>query len=82
MARYARIIVPGAPHHVTQGGNRREPIFFEEGDQEVNRDLLAEQVWKRGVEVWTYCLMPNQVHMILMPSCVLGLGCAVGRAIN
>lgn len=24
MARLARIVVPGAPHHVTQRGNRRE----------------------------------------------------------
>jgi putative transposase len=43
MARLARVIVPGLPHHVTQRGNRREPIFFEDGDQEVYRDLLAEQ---------------------------------------
>ena len=52
MARHARIIVPGFPRHVTQRGNRREPISFEDGDQEVYRDLLAEQTCKRGVEVW------------------------------
>lgn len=49
MARLARVIVPGLPHHVTQRGNRREPIFFEDGDQEVYRDLLAEQARRRGV---------------------------------
>ena len=43
MPRIARIIVPGLAHHVTQRGNRREPIFFEPGDQEVYRDLLAAQ---------------------------------------
>lgn len=32
MARLARIVVPGLAHHVTQRGNRREPIFFEAGD--------------------------------------------------
>jgi REP element-mobilizing transposase RayT len=32
MARLARIVVPGLPHHVTQRGNRRGPIFFEPGD--------------------------------------------------
>jgi putative transposase len=42
MARLARNVVPGAAHHVTQRGNRREPIFFEPGDREVYRDLLAE----------------------------------------
>jgi putative transposase len=80
MARLARIVAPGFPHHVTQRGNRREPIFFEDGDQEVYRDLLAEQVKRRGVEVWAYCLMPNHVHLILVPSDELGLGLAIGEA--
>jgi len=74
MARLARVIVPDLPHHVTQRGNRREPIFFEDGDQEVYRDLLAEQVWRRGVEVWAYCLMPNHVHLVLTPCNEAGLG--------
>ena len=80
MARLARVIVPGLPHHVTQRGNRREPIFFEDGDQEVYRDLLAEQVRRRGVEVWAYCFMPNHVHLILTPQDDSGLGLAVGEA--
>jgi putative transposase len=28
MARIARVVVPGLPHHVTQCANRREPVFF------------------------------------------------------
>jgi REP element-mobilizing transposase RayT len=40
MTRCARIVVPDCPHHVTLRGNRREPIFFETGDQDVYRDLL------------------------------------------
>ncbi|HJP20197.1 MAG TPA: transposase, partial [Alphaproteobacteria bacterium] len=28
MARQARIVVPGWPHHVTQRGNRRQRVFF------------------------------------------------------
>ena len=54
MTRLARLIVPGLPHHVTQRGNRREAIFLEDGDQEIYRDLLAEQTRKAGVEVWYY----------------------------
>jgi REP element-mobilizing transposase RayT len=67
MPGLARIVVPGLPHHITQRGNRREAIFFEDGDHEVYRGLLAEQARKAGVEVWAYCLMPNQVHLILPP---------------
>ena len=72
--------VVGLPHHVTQRGNRREAIFFEDGDQEVYRDLLAEQTRKAGVEVWAYALMPNHVHLILTPTRADGLGLAVGEA--
>ena len=79
MTRLARIVVPGFPHHVTQRGNRREPIFFEDGDQEIYRDLLAEQTRKEGVSCWAYCLMPNHVHLILTPEAADGLGRAVGE---
>ena len=80
MPRMARIVVPGLPHHVTQRGNRREPIFFEEGDQSVYSDLLAEQMHKCGVEVWAYCLMPNHVHLVLVPKDDIGLSRAIGAA--
>jgi putative transposase len=80
MPRLARVIVPDCPHHVTQRGDRREPISFEDGDQDVNRGLLAEQTRKRGVEVWADCLTPNHVHLIVVPSDERGLGLAVGEA--
>ena len=79
MSRLARIVVPGCPHHVTQRGNRREPIFFEDGDQEVYCDLLAEQAHKARVEIWAYCLMPNHVHLIAVPRDEIGLARAIGE---
>jgi putative transposase len=80
MARLARIVVPGVAHHVTQRGNRREPIFFEPGDQEVYRDLLAEQAARAHVAIWAYCLMPNHVHLVAVPDDEAGLGRAIGEA--
>jgi putative transposase len=80
MARLGRIVVPGLPHHVTQRGNRREAIFFEDGDHEIYLDLLTEQTLKADVEVWAYCLMPNHVHLILNPTHADGLGLAIGEA--
>lgn len=80
MARIARIVAPGCPHHVTARGNRREPIFFEAGDQELYLDILSEQLDKARVEVWSYCLMPNHVHLILTPSDEAGMGRAMGAA--
>ena len=32
MARIARIVVPSYPHHINQRGNRRQQIFFNDGD--------------------------------------------------
>jgi len=58
MARLACVIVPDCPHHLTQRGNPPEPIVFDDGDQDVYRDRLAEQTRKRGVEVWADCLTP------------------------
>jgi putative transposase len=80
MARLARVAIPGLPHHVTQRGNRREPIFFGPGDQAIYRDLLARETARRGVEAWAYCLMPNHVHLILVPGSEDGLSLAVGEA--
>jgi putative transposase len=32
MARLARVVIPGLPHHITQWGNRRQQTFFNDGD--------------------------------------------------
>lgn len=80
MARLSRIVVPGCPHHVTARGNRREPIFFEDGDREIYCDILAEQMHKAEVCVWAYCLMPNHVHLVLCPGDADGLARALGAA--
>ncbi|QNA82918.1 transposase [Sphingomonas sp. So64.6b] len=68
MARLARIVLPGIPHHVTQRGNRRERVFFEDGDYALYLDLLAEAAERSRVSIWGYCLMPNHVHIIAVPS--------------
>ena len=80
MARFARVVIPGLPHHVTARGNRREPIFFEDRDQDVYCDMLAEEARRAGVEVWAYCLMPNHVHLIMVPSREDSLAKALGEA--
>ncbi len=56
----ARLAVPGLPHHVTARGNRREPIFFEDGDQELYADLLAGQA-RRAAEYG------DTIHISLAP---------------
>ncbi len=80
MARLARVVVPGVPHHVTQRGNRGLETFFEEADYRAYIELLAEYCSKAGVAVWGYCLMPNHVHLIMVPDEADGLRAALGEA--
>jgi len=68
MARLARAIFAGTPHHVTQRGNGGAPTFFGDADYRLYRDLLAEQARAANVEVWSWVLMPNHVHLILVPN--------------
>ncbi|WP_246686915.1 hypothetical protein [Mesorhizobium sp. B2-4-19] len=43
MARPARIVVPGLPHHVTQRGNGRAKVFFTPKEYELYKNLLVER---------------------------------------
>jgi putative transposase len=67
MARLARAVFPGHPHHVTQRGNGRAQTFFCDEDYALYRDLLGEHCAAAGVEIWSWVLMPNHVHLILVP---------------
>jgi putative transposase len=60
MARLARLIVPGLPHHVTQRGNGRAQTFFSDADYRLYRDRLGASCRAAGVEIWSWVLMPNQ----------------------
>ena len=80
MARIARVVVPGLPHHVTQRGNRREPVFFETDDYRLYRRLVAAAARRAGTAVWAYCLMPNHVHLIVTPAGADGLRATFAEA--
>jgi len=79
MARIARIVAPGLPHHITQRGNRRQTTFFEQDDYRYYLDLLSEWCACHDVLVWSYCLMPNHVHLVVVPKSEDGLRLAIGE---
>jgi putative transposase len=79
MARIARVIAPGTPHHITQRGNRRQQTFFSDDDYRAYIDLMAEGCGKHHVEIWAWCLMPNHVHLIALPETEEGLAHAIGE---
>ena len=80
MPRIARVIAEGHPHHVTQRGNRRLQTFFRDEDYEEYLRLMSQWLTKRDVAVWAYCLMPNHVHLVVVPMTADGLRRGIGEA--
>jgi len=80
MARLARVVAPGVPHHVTQRGNRRQRTFFCDDDYKAYIEIMAEWCCRCGVATWAYCLIPNHVHLIVVPGSEAGLRSAIGEA--
>jgi putative transposase len=78
MPRAARFVVPNAPHHVIQRGNRRQRVFFSDDDKALYIRLLRKWGRKSGLTFWAYCLMDNHVHLVVVPerenSLAVGLG--------
>ncbi len=73
MPRMARVVIPNIPHHVIQRGNRRQAVFFSESDYEFYKKLTFYHCRREAVAIWAYCLMPNHVHLILVPETEDGL---------
>ncbi len=80
MPRSARIVVPHLPHHVIQRGNRRQTTFFGPDDYRDYLRQLDRFARRYDTKIWAYCLMPNHVHLIVVPSTVEGLSKTVGTA--
>jgi putative transposase len=68
MPRMARVVIPGIPHHVTQRGNRRQQVFFNDADRQRYLELLQEYSSKHSLEILAYSLMLNHVHAVCVPS--------------
>ncbi|MEE9613752.1 MAG: transposase [Thermodesulfobacteriota bacterium] len=67
MPRIARAVAVGYPHHVTQRGNYRMPVFDDEDDYNRYLDWLKDYSVKYDTRIWAYCLMTNHVHFICVP---------------
>ena len=73
MPRVARIVCPGAAHHVTQRGNRGQDIFLNDEDRATFMRLLRKYAIQQMVTVQAYCLMSNHLHLIVTPESLTAL---------
>ena len=69
----SRAIAVGYPHHITQRGNDRRTVFTEADDYLRYREWLNRTARKFGLDVWAWCLMPDHVHVIGVPTTVEAL---------
>ena len=67
MARLPRLNLAGIPQHIVQRGNNRQVCFFSEQDYTAYLYTLKEYSQKYKVDVHSYVLMTNHVHLLLTP---------------
>jgi len=67
MPRIGRVVAQGCPHHVTQRGNYGQSIFSGENDFKKYLQWLEDYSKKYELVIVGYCLMPNHVHLVVVP---------------
>lgn len=80
MSRFARVVAVDQPHHVVHRGNQRQILFRSDPHRLRYLDLLRRECDRHRLEIWSYCLMPNHVHAIVVPREPTSLARAIGRA--
>lgn len=79
MPRIARVCAVDYPHHITQRGNNRADVFFDDEDRRFYLDTLKHYSKKWNVDIWAYCLMTNHIHLLAVPRTYGSLAKGVGR---
>ncbi len=82
MPRLARIVIPGCPHHVTQRGNHRRPVFFVDSERDLYLSLQLKYFSLWHILCAGYGLMTNHTHRVLVPEHANSLARGVGRLHN
>lgn len=67
MPRIARGLVNGFVYHVLNRGNGGQEVFHKDQDYEAFIDLIKEVKARYDIKIFTYCLMPNHFHMVIVP---------------
>lgn len=67
MSRLTRIEIPGLPHHVRHGAIEGRPIFTGTFERVLYLKLLRRYTRRHGVSVLSWCLMPDHVHLVVLP---------------
>jgi putative transposase len=67
------LVLPGLPHYLTRCGNRHQQTFSDEEPSCEYCRLLSISFRNCATQVLACWLMPNHVHLILVPADEVGL---------
>jgi REP-associated tyrosine transposase len=62
-----KVTVANVVSHVTQRAAGKEPLFLEDKDYLYMLANMKEITKKRSLEIYSFCLMPNHVHILISP---------------
>ena len=65
MPRPARNFHSGGIYHVTSRGNRKQPLYIEQGDFELFLALFTRTAARLNWNCPSFCLMPNHYHLVI-----------------
>ena len=80
MARRARIVLPGVPHHVVMRAAKGGVLFEIDSDYESFRSLLRKTAQQFGVAILAACLLRDHVHLVATPATSGGLAGFIGES--
>lgn len=67
MGRAPRADEAGNVYHMLNRSNRRAQIFHKDADYEAFERIIAEALDKFKLQLFSYCVMPNHWHLVVMP---------------
>jgi putative transposase len=67
MPRVERGLADSFVYHVINRGNGRQEVFHKNKDYEAFINLMKHAKERYSVKIFSYCLMPNHFHMVVMP---------------
>jgi putative transposase len=75
MPRAHRRLIAGGIYHVTNRGNRKQPIFLSDADRRLFLDIGKRISGRHRWSVHGYCLMQNHYHLVVQtPNADLSAG--------
>ncbi len=68
MSRFGRPLFTNVMYHVTSRGNNKQPVFLEDLDFQRYLRYLKKYKKKFETRLYSFCLMPNHVHLLVCPN--------------